>query len=196
MKYPEFFYNLPTITLYDDLAQFLGVTEDGILEVTYIDIVKSEGHSCAVIAGAYLAALKGLEALYKEDIPRRGNIKVEIKKTPTEDNAGVIGCVLSHIMGVTTNYGFGGIPTGKYNRRNTLFFGSDINCDIRITRLDTENSVGINYRPEKVIDPMKILKSAIRPGAKPEDIKSFPKRFQEMVKTIFENANTIVEVLD
>ena len=195
MKYPEFFDNLPTITLYDDLAQFLGVNEDGIIEISYLDIVKSEGHSCGIIAGAYLSALKGLEALFVEEIPKKENLKVEIRKTPTEDNSGVIGCVFSHIMGVTTNYGFGGIPTGKYNRRNSLFFGAEIDCDIRITRVDTGKSVGINYRPGKVVDPMEILKSAIRPDAKPEDIKSFPKRFQEMVKVIFENADEVVEVV-
>jgi hypothetical protein len=42
---------------------------------------------------------------------------------------------------------------------------------------------------------MKILKSAIMPDAKQEDIESFPQRFQEMVKTVFENKDKIIEIL-
>jgi len=194
MKYLDFFDEIPTITLYDDLSQFLGVNDDGIIELSYIDIVKTAGHSCATVAGAYLVALKGLEALYEDEVAKRGNIKVEIKKAPTEDNAGVVGCVLSNITGATTDYGFGGIPTGKYNRRGTLFLGADIKCDVRLTRLDTDKSVEINYKPQKVVKPMEILKSAIKPDAKQEDIESFPSRFQDMVKTVFDNADRVIEI--
>jgi hypothetical protein len=42
---------------------------------------------------------------------------------------------------------------------------------------------------------MKILKSAIMPDAKQEDIESFPQRFQEMLKTVFENKDKIIEIL-
>jgi len=37
--------------------------------------------------------------------------------------------------------------------------------------------------------------SAIKPDAKKEDIQSFPVRFQEMVKTIFKNADTVIEII-
>ena len=175
--------------------QFLGVNDDGIVEISYIDIVKTAGHSCATVAGAYLVALKGLEALYaKEELPQRGHIKVEIKKVPTDDNAGVVGAVLMNITSATENLGFGGIPTGKFNRRNLLFFDADIECDVRLTRLDTNESVCINYKPEVVVNPMAILKSAITKDAKPEDIESFPKRFQAMVKTIFDNSDKVIEI--
>ena len=194
MKYLSFFDEIPTITLYDDLSQFLGVNDDGIVELSYIDIVKTAGHSCATVAGAYLVALKGLEALYNDEIPKRGDIKVEIKKSPTEDNAGVVGAVLSNITGATIDYGFGGIPTGKYNRRDLLFFNADIECSVRFTRLDTNISICVDYKPQKVVKPMEILMSAIKPDAKEEDIKSFPKRFQAMVKTVFDNADDVIEI--
>jgi len=194
MKYLSFFDEIPTITLYDDLSQFLGVNDDGIVELSYIDIVKTAGHSCATVAGAYLVALKGLEALYNGEIPKRGDIKVEIKKSPTEDNAGVVGAVLSNITGATIDYGFGGIPTGKYNRRDLLFFNADIECSVRFTRLDTNISICVDYKPQKVVKPMEILMSAIKPDAKEEDIKSFPKRFQAMVKTVFDNADDVIEI--
>ena len=195
MKYLPFFDEVPKIRLYDDLMQFLGVNDDGIVEISYIDIVKTAGHSCATVAGAYLVALKGLEALYTQDeLPQRGYIKVEIKKVPTNDNAGVVGAVLMNITSATENLGFGGIPTGKFNRRNLLCFGADIECDARLTRLDTNKSVCVNYKPEIVVNPMSILKSAIAKDAKSEDIESFPRRFQAMVKTIFDNSDKVIEI--
>ena len=54
------------------LASFLGAFEDGIIEYSYLDVVKSAGHSCPTVLGAYLMTLKGLEALYKDEIPKRG----------------------------------------------------------------------------------------------------------------------------
>jgi len=194
MNYPKFFDSIEPITLYDELSQFLGVNENGHIELSYLDIVKTAGHSCATVAGAYLIALKGLKALYNDELPVRGEIKVELKKSPTDENTGVVGCVLSNITGATTDYGFGGIPTGKFNRRELLFFEADIQSDVCFTRLDTNTKVCINYKPQSVVNPMKILKSAIVPDAKQEDIDSFAKRFQNMVKTVFENADKVIEI--
>ncbi len=196
MKYLDFFDEIEKIVVYDDLCQFLGVNDDGIVDLSYPDIVKTAGHSCATVAGAYLVALKGLKALYGDQLPQRGQIKVELQKSPTDDNAGVVGSVLSNITGATMDSGFGGIPTGKYNRRNLLFFDADIQSDVCFTRLDTGKSVCVNYKPQNVVNPMKILKSAIMPGATEEDIKSFPKRFQDMVKTVFDNADKVIEIVE
>ena len=41
---------------------------------------------------------------------------------------------------------------------------------------------------------MVILKSAIKPDATQEDIESFPKRFQKMVQTVFENADEVIKI--
>jgi len=196
MKYLAFFDDIEKIVVYDDLCQFLGVNDDGIIDISYVDIVKSAGHSCGTVAGAYLIALKGLKALYGDEIPKRGEIKVEIQKAPREDNAGVIGSVLSNITGATADYGFGGIPTGKYNRRDLLFFEADIESDVLFTRLDNGKQIGVNYRPGRVVKPMEILKSAIMPNAKEEDIKSFPVRFQAMVQTVFENADKVIDIIE
>ena len=196
MKYQSFFDEIETLILKDELAKFLGVNSDGIIEITYLDIVKVAGHSCGTVAGAYLIALKGLKALYKHEIPQRGEIKVEIKKATSEDNAGVVGFVLSNITGATTDYGFGGIPGNKFNRRNLLFYNAPINTDVRFTRLDNGKQIGINYHPYKVVNPMQILMSAIGPDATPELKKTFPERFQKMVKTIFDNIDQVIEVIE
>jgi len=194
MKYLSFFDEIEKIVVYDDLTKFLGVNDDGIIEFSYADIVKVAGHSCATVSGAYLVALEGLKALYGKELPQRGEIKVELKRSTSEDNTGVVGSILSTITGATETYGFGGIPTGKYNRRELLFFEADIEFDVCLTRLDTNQTIGINYMPQKVVNPMKILKSAIGPDAKDEDIKSFPKRFQDMVHIVFNNIDKVIEI--
>jgi len=194
MKYLSFFDDIEKIVVYDDLTKFLGVNDDGIIEFSYVDIVKFAGHSCATVSGAYLIALKGLQALYGDNLPQRGDIKVELKKSTTDDNTGVVGSILSTITGATQTYGFGGIPTGKYNRRDLLFFEANIPSDVCFTRLDTGKKVFVDYTPRKVVNPMAILKSAITPNAKEEDIISFPKRFQAMVKEVFDNADQVIQI--
>jgi len=77
MKYPKFFDEIEHIVLKDELSEFLGSAENGIIDFSYTEIVKMAGHSCGVVSGAYLMALKGLKALYGEELPLRGNIKVE-----------------------------------------------------------------------------------------------------------------------
>jgi len=195
MKYLDFFDDIEKIVLEDDLLKFLWVNDDWIIDFSYSDIVKTAWHSCWTVAWAYLIAQKWLKALFNDSLPNRWNIKVEIKKDPTIDNAWVIWCVLSNITWATTNYWFGWIPWWKYNRRETLFYNVDIEWDVKFTDLITWKSVEVNYRPWKVVNPMAILKSAIWPDAKEEDIKSFPIRFQKMVKTIFENSDEVIEVI-
>ena len=195
MKYRAFFDEIETIVVEDELAKFLGVNEDGVIEFTYADIVKTAGHSCGTVAGAYLIAREGLKALYKDELPKRGEIKVELKKAPRDDNAGVVAAVISTITAATESYGFGGIPGGKFNRRDLLFFEADIDTAVRLTRLDTDESVGINYMPGKVVNPMAIQMSAISPDATQKDKESFPDRFQEMVQTVFANSDKVIEIV-
>jgi len=193
MKYPDFFDEIEHIVLKDELCEFLGSTEKGIIEISYLEIVKMAGHSCAVVSGAYLMALKGLKALYGEEMPVRGEIKVELKGT-LDDNTGVLSQVLSNITGATSDTGFLGLPNGRFNRRNLLFYGADVPAVVRFTRIDTGKSVDVNYMPAKVVNPQAILSSAIGKEATAESKKTFPVRWQNMVKTIFENADKVIEV--
>jgi len=195
MHYRQYIEEIEAIRLYDELAEFLGVNEDGIIEISYLDIVKTAGHSCATVAGAYLMAQKGLQALYGSQLPKRGHIKVELAKAVTQENTGVVGCVLSNITGATTDYGFGGIPGGKYNRRGLLFYEAPIETDVRFTCLDTGRSVGVDYRPKRLVDPMAILMSAIGENATPEDRNSFPDRFQAMVQKVFEHSDELIDIV-
>ncbi len=192
MNYPKFYDEIEHIVLKDGLSEFLGASEEGIIDISYLDIVKMAGHSCATIAGAYLMAQSGLKELFGTALPKRGEIKVELKGT-LEDNTGAVALVLSNITGATSDSGFMGLQ-GKFNRRGLLFYGANISSNVRFTRLDTNKSVEVSYMPMKVVTPGEIMQSAIGPQATQESKNSFPKRWQEMVKTIFENADKVIEL--
>ncbi|MEN8228127.1 MAG: hypothetical protein ABFS38_08235 [Bacteroidota bacterium] len=193
MEYPNFYNEVEHIILKDGLSKFLGSSEEGIIDISYLDIVKMAGHSCAHVSGSYLMALKGLQALFGKELPIRGEIKVEMRESFNNGNVGVSAQVLSNITGATTDTGFGGIQ-GKFNRRGLLFYGADIQSNVRLTRLDTNKSVEVSYKPMKVVNPGEIMQSALGPDATEESKKAFPKQWQEMVKTIFENADIVIEL--
>jgi len=71
VQYPLFFECVESIILKDPLSDVLGAFEEGIVEFTYLDVVKSAGHSCPTVAGAYLMTWKALEALYPDSVPVR-----------------------------------------------------------------------------------------------------------------------------
>ncbi len=79
MVFPAFFADAPAIRLRDPLAGFLGSAEDGVMTYRYADAVGLCGHSCPVVAGAWLMVLAGLEWLYGDDLPERGGIEVHMR---------------------------------------------------------------------------------------------------------------------
>lgn len=56
MAFPDFFAEVPTLTLHDGLAQLLGASDDGVIEYHYADAVRLAGHSCPTVAGGWLSA--------------------------------------------------------------------------------------------------------------------------------------------
>ncbi len=139
---------------------------------------------------------RALKELYGQELPRRGQIKVELRKVPETDNTGVTGSVIANITGAAYgSLGFGGLQQGRFGRRNLLFYGVEMDADVRFTRLDTGASVKLNYRPGKVVDPKPVIMMAMGPQATEESKASFPKRWQEMVKTIFDHTGEVIEVV-
>ncbi|MFW2234431.1 hypothetical protein ACN4FE_00185 [Aliarcobacter butzleri] len=197
MIYPQFFNKIPTIKLQDDLASFLGAFEDGLIEFSYLDVVKSAGHSCPTVLGAYLMTLKGLEALYKNEIPKRGEIIVEFKEAQNIAVAGVIGNVIMNITGATTTNGFKGLA-GKYDRNHLMKFEQDINgANVRFTRVDTLKSVDVFYDASSIkpYEDMNFLmqKSLLGNATKDEKIE-FAKLWQKRVEDISNNINEVIKV--
>ena len=130
MNYPKFYETIESIKVRDPLSEALGAFENGEYEFSYIDIVKSAGHSCPTVSGAYIITLEGLKTLYENELPVRGNIKVEFQEDLEDGVAGVISNVISQITGATDKSGFKGIG-GKFSRHSLMNFNSNIESSVR-----------------------------------------------------------------
>lgn len=197
MKYPDFFNTIETITLKDPLSEFLGVFENGLVEFNYLDIVKSAGHSCPTVAGAYLLALEGLAALYTNEIPTRGEIFVSFQEDSRDGVAGVIAAVLSQITGATELLGFKGI-NGNFSRINLMKFNDALNSSIKLQRLDTGKTIELIYNPSSIEQnpqiPQLMQKMAKKEITQEEKIL-FGKLWQERVESIFANKDKVITIL-
>lgn len=186
MMFPEFFAQLPSLTLRDPLAETLGAALGGILAYRYEDAVRLAGHSCPTVAGAWLMARHGLAALYPEELPERGGIRVELRGAQDEGTTGVVGAVLGLVTGAAGEGGFKGLG-GRHGRRSLLVYGVDMPAEVRLTRLDTGASVLMDYHPEKVPPSpgMPPLMARVVGGtADAEEREAFAKRWQDRVRSI------------
>ena len=196
MNYPTFFNNIPSITLKDPLSNFLGTFENGEVEFSYLDVVKSAGHSCPTVAGAYITTLKGLEALYGAETPTRGNISVSLKNDMQEGVTGVISNVITQITGATEHSGFKGL-NGKFARNNLMSFNAEINGAVEFKRLDTNKTVTVTYDHSTVAGNPKMqeLMGKLMQGvATPEEKKEFGNLWQSRVEAIFNSIDEVVTV--
>ena len=199
MKYPDFFNKVKTIELKDDLSNFLGTFENGIIEYNYTEIVKAAGHSCPTVAGAYMMCVKALEKLYPNNFPVRGQIKVEFKNSIDEGVTGVISNVISHITGATKDTGFKGIG-GKFIRHSLLEFDADIKGEIRFTRIDSNESVEVTYNP--IVPPKPemqgLMQKSFSGQASETEKAEFGKVWQARVEEIlihnFDNPEVVIFV--
>ena len=198
MNYPAFFDKIETIKLKDELANFLGAFENGLVEFSYLDIVKSAGHSCPTVAGAYLMCLEGLKALYKNDIAKRGEIIVSFKENASEGVAGVIANVATQITGATLSSGFKGIA-GNFVRHSLMKFDEDISASIKLQRADNGNSVELIYNPSSIQpDPLMFeIFGKFKNGQEltAEEKHTFGKLWQERVERIFDNIDEVIKVI-
>lgn len=190
MAHPEFFDSIPTITLRDPLASFLGSAQDGLIEYSYPEVVKLTGHSCPTVAGAWLMTTQALTRLYGDDIPVRGEISVAFRKNALEGVTGVIASVVTYITGATSDLGFKGIR-GQFDRRGLMSFDQPLDGEIRFERLDTGNHVTVSF-DASVVPPssqlMPALLAALGDGATLVQRAGFAEAWQERVRRIFQNA--------
>lgn len=194
MKYPHFFETIKPIKLKDELSEVLGAFEGGVIHFTYLDVVKSAGHSCPTIAGAYLMVREGLKALYGEALPQRGDIKVLFKEDILNGTTGVVANVFSLITGATSNWGFKGL-NGAYDRRFLMFFNADIPLHVRLQRNDTGRTVDIAYNPSSILpDPQMqpLMQKALAGVTSVEEKELFGLLWQTRVRKILENFDKVI----
>lgn len=143
MQFPDFFATAPVIRMRDPLADFLGATAGGVLEYRYADAVRLAGHSCPTVASAFLMTRAALLSLYGENLPVRGEIRVELAEAHDAGVAGVIAAIATLVTGATADTGFRGLA-GQFNRRNKLFFSRPLKQgSMGFTRLDTGAAVEV-----------------------------------------------------
>lgn len=186
MSYPDFFDQVPVITLCDPLAEALGAAEGGIMDYHYVDAVRLAGHSCPTVAGAWLMAGRGLAALYPDRLPERGGMRVELRAAQDAGTAGVVGAVLGLVTGAAGKGGFKGLA-GRYARRGLLHFGIDLPSEVRITRMDSGTAVLLDYHPEREpgAPELNALMARVVGGtAKPQERMAFVRLWQDRVRRI------------
>jgi hypothetical protein len=198
-------YDVEPIEIRDPVAAALGVLEPGApLVVTYQDVVKAAGHSCATASGAYRMTQLGLAALYPDELPVRSEIDVRIGG-PRDDAAhGVMGRLISYITGAAEADGFGGLAGGYGNRRHLLTFdafepdGAD--PTVRLRRTDVDETVEVTYHVSDVPDggpAMGHLRGILEGAASDAERRAFNEAWHGRVRCVLSDDELFaVEFLD
>lgn len=186
MQYPDFFDAVPHLSVRDPLARFLGAMGDGVIKYTYLDAVKLAGHSCPTVASAYWLTRQALGALYGEELPERGAIRVDFRDDHQAGVTGVIANVVCMLTGATTDMGFKGLA-GRFDRRGLLFFNADVPLDIRFTRTDNGAQVDAAADVRRVPgDPQTpvLMQRCLSGEASPQEVGRFGTMWQDRVRRI------------
>jgi hypothetical protein len=192
----EFFSKIDNIKLQDNLSLFLGSSKDGIVEFTYHDIVKSAGHSCPTVAGAYICTNEALKFLYQDEIAKRGEIFISFKNDINDGTVGVISNVISQITGATLYTGFKGL-NNKFVRHSLFDYNVNIPYDLRFKRTDTNDYVDVQYNPNAILphkNMQKLMQKIIQNQATSEDKQLFGKLWQDRVERIFKNIDLVIKL--
>lgn len=186
MQTPDFFDAVPAIRVVDPLAETLGSAAGGVIDYGYRDAVKLAGHSCPTVAGAWLMTRAALARLYPHTLPRRGELRVELRATLDEGVAGVIASVATLVTGAAGDGGFKGLA-GRFARRGLLHFGVPMRGEIRFTRTDTGQAVELAFQPEAVPRPpalRALMAQALAPDADAATRQAFGEAWQDWVRRI------------
>ena len=149
MTFPEFFGQVPRITLRDPLAGLLGSAEGGLLSYGYADAVRLAGHSCPTVASAYWLGVRAIKALYGDAMPTRGHIQVSLREPLETGTTGVVASVLGLLTGAAAGGGFAGLG-GQFARRGLLEFNVNLETELRFTRTDTGAAVLAQAHAQRV----------------------------------------------
>lgn len=195
--FPDFFDRAPAIVMCDPLADLLGAAADGVIEYRFADAVRLAGHSCPTVASAYLMVRAALKALYGDELPRRGEIRVDMRDARDAGVAGVMAAVATLITGAADEGGFKGLG-GQFARRRRLFFGEAVPGTLRLTRLDTGAAATASVRLDSIPgDPRmgELLPLCLNGDATAQERRLFGELWQDRVRRVLERADDPTVIL-
>lgn len=184
--YPDFFDEIPAIRVRDPLAAFLGVSDDGTFDYRYLDAVKLAGHSCPTVAAAWNMTRLALAALYGNEMPCRGNIRVALSGASDQGVTGVMANVVSLITGAAAEGGFKGLA-GQFQRQNLMRFGVEIPLELRFSRVDTGQTVDVACDTGAIpSDPemLGLLRQCLQGQSGPSSRQRFGQLWQQRVRCL------------
>lgn len=191
MSFPDFFERAPVIVMRDPLADFLGAAADGVIEYRFVDAVRLAGHSCPTVASAFLMVRAALKALYGDELPRRGEIRVDMAEARDAGVAGVMAAVAALVTGAADEGGFKGLG-GQFARRGRLFFAAGGPGTLHLTRLDTGASVTAAACLDSIPgDPCmgELLPLCLGGQATEQERRLFGELWQDRVRRVLEHAD-------
>lgn len=191
MTFPDFFERAPVIVMRDPLADFLGAAAGGVIEYRFADAVRLAGHSCPTVASSFLMVRAALKALHGDELPRRGEIRVDMAEARDAGVAGVMAAVATLITGAADEGGFKGLG-GRFARRGRLFFAAGGPGTLHLTRLDNGASVTAAACLDSIPgDPRmgELLPLCLGGEAGAEERRLFGELWQERVRRVLEHAD-------
>lgn len=186
MRFPDFFDQVPRLRVRDPLADFLGAAEGGLLEYGYADAVKLAGHSCPTVATAYVLGHRALSLLYRDAVPERGGVRIDLAEPLDAGATGVIASVLTLLTGAAPSGGFKGIG-GRFARRDLQRFGLDLPPMLRFTRLDTGAAVDAGADTARVPADSELpglMQRCLSGAADAEEQRRFATLWQDRVRRL------------
>jgi len=185
----DFFSEVEPIRIIDPLAIVLGAQDEGeAMLIHYRDAVLLAGHSCPAVSSAYQLTKKALKALYGDETPIRGEVRIVVKGGPRDLAYGPQAQVISFITGSWGETGFKGLG-GKFSRNDKLFFDTgDVQFNTFIfQRIDNNRAVSISANPGVLPqDPMmsRLMPMVLQGKASKEDRELFASLWQGNVRKI------------
>ena len=189
-----FFDQVEPIKMKDPLAVALGAMDkEEPFVYRYEDAVKTAGHSCLAVSGAYRLTQTALKHLYGDEIPARGGIKVTFRGGIEYRVNGPISQVVTLITGAAGENGFHGLGGGRFNRHNLLTFDENSEapagsiCSAIFERIDNGKSVEVSYNNSMLPGNPKmadLMPLAVSGTGTDEEIKEFGNLWHDRVKMV------------
>jgi formylmethanofuran dehydrogenase subunit E len=183
-------YDVRPIRVRDPVAEALGVLDPGDpFVVRYADVVKAAGHSCPTAAGAFRIAALGLDALYPDALPVRGDVAVRAAGPRDDPAYGVTARLVSYVTGAAGEDGFAGLAGGYGGRRDLLSYDA-FDADgvaFEFARTDAGDAVRVTYRVADVPDAgpaAGFLPKMLDGSATDEERETFVEAWHARVRTV------------